>query len=74
MSSGRKLDSGHILMIVIAGVILYFFGADILAWILEMIIGIGNAIKTLITDLLYILAFVGVIYLIIKVYELLRGK
>jgi hypothetical protein len=74
MSSGRKIEPGQIVLIGIAGVILYYFGSDILAWVLELIYGIGNVIKTLVTELIYFGLFIGVIFLLIKVYEFLRGK
>lgn len=73
MSNNDSNFSGYAVVALIVGVILYFW-KEVLWFILDSILGIFLLIKHIITELIYIGIFFGVIYVIGKIYQSFKNN
>lgn len=74
MSNNNDSNLGFWVIMVAIGAIILYFWREVLTYILEIIISILRLIQTVVTELIYIGLFIGILFIISKIYEAIKGK
>jgi len=72
--STNESNIGFWVIISVIGAIILYFWKEVLGYIIDAILSIFKIIQLLVTEVIYIGLFIGGLFVIVKIYEALKGK